>query len=119
MCEEIANALKLSRGKVGTLLHFVEALGERGGITGREERGIIGEDFGDGTAARTERGDAAGHRLDEDVAELLFPAEFHAANGFAGEDEDIEAAQEVRNLRVRARWEKMQPGLLRGFIAKP
>ena len=119
MGEEIADALKLSRGEVGTLFHFAEALGERGGIAGREERGIIGEDFGDGTIACAEGGDAAGHRLNEDVAELLFPAEFHAANGFAGEDEDIEATKEIRDLRVRAGREKMQPGLLRGFFAKP
>ena len=103
MGEEIADALKLSRGEVGTLLHVAEALGECGGIAGGEECGVIGEDFGDGTTACAERGDAAGHRLDEDVAELFFPAEFHAANGFAGEDEDIEATKEIRDLRMGSR----------------
>lgn len=119
MGEEIANALKLSRGKVGALSHFAEALGECGGIAGGEERSVIGEDFGNGTTACAERGDAACHRLDEDVAELLFPTEFHAANGFAGEDEDIEATKEIRDLRMGSGREKMEPGLLRGFIAKP
>lgn len=117
--EEIADALKLSRGEVGALRHFAEALGERGGIAGREEGGVIGEDFRDGTTACAERGNAAGHRFDEDVAELLFPAECHVANGFAGKDEYVEATEEIRDFRVCARWEKMQPGLLRGFIPKP
>ena len=119
MGEEIADALELSRGDVGPLFHFADALGERGGITGGEERSVIAKHFRDGTAACAERGDAAGHRLDEDVAELLFPAEFHAANGFAGKDEDIEATEEIRDLRMGSGREKMEPGLLRGFIAKP
>ena len=112
MGEEIADALKLSCGEVGALFQLAEALGERGGIAGWEERSIITKHFGDGTTACAECGDAAGHRLDEDVTELLFPAVFHAANGFAGEDEDIKAPKEIRDLRMRARREKMQPGLL-------
>lgn len=119
MGEEIADALKLSRGEVGALFQLAEALGERGGIAGGKEGGVIAKHLGDGTAACAERRDAAGHRLDEDVTELLFPAEFHAANGFAGEDEDIEAPKEIRDLRMRAGRENMQPRLLRGLITKP
>jgi hypothetical protein len=87
-----------------------EEPGEGVGIALGEDHGGIVDDLGDGTAGGADGGDAAGHGLDEDVAELFFPDVCAAVFLFGGQDEDIEHLHERGDVGVFAGGEEVEPG---------
>ena len=99
-----ASTFKLALSDCGTIHHATNAFGKCFGMAIREKGFFEADDFRDGPAGGSESHDSAGHGLDKDMAKLLFPTNGHSAHGFAGEDEDIEAAQKSGNFEMRTWW---------------